>query len=238
MGDAPPTTDHDRTERLNQTLEDLQDSFQEMVQGFNDRIVTLHQEMIGPVAAIDSVSTTDVSPVWLELTSRAPLAPNYGAGFTMPHDLHVAAITQEAPTLSPATEPSPPRLLEINDSDANNVESTPPATYATVAAARNARRRDIRTPTLTLLTLPPHVESHATAPGRLLSLHPATHPTSQTCHAATSYATQPTSHPTSQTHHAAMSHATILDLPRHSATSLARLQNLHQTEELYLSDHY
>jgi hypothetical protein len=42
MGDAPPAeTELDRTDRLNQTLEDLHDSFQEMVQGFNDRIVTL-----------------------------------------------------------------------------------------------------------------------------------------------------------------------------------------------------
>ena len=64
MGNAPPAeTELDRTDRLNQTLEDLHDSFQEMVQGFHDRIVTLRQEMISPVAAIDSVSTTDVSTV-------------------------------------------------------------------------------------------------------------------------------------------------------------------------------
>jgi hypothetical protein len=240
MGDAPPTTDHDRTQCLNQTLEDLQDSFHKMVQGFNDRIVTLCQEMISPVAAIDSVSTTDVSPVWLEPAPRVPLAPNRGAGFTMPHDLHVAAVTQEAPTLSPATEPSPPRLFEINDSDPDNDESTLPATYAMVAAARNARRREILTPTSTLSTLPRHIESHAMTPGRLPSLCPATHPTSQTRHATTSHATQPTSHPTSQTRHAATSHATLSDLPRHSATSLAPTKSppLSLTEELYLSDYY
>jgi hypothetical protein len=79
MGDAPPAeTELDRTDRLNQTLEDLHASFQEMVQGFNDRIVTLRQEMISPVAAIDSVSTTDVSMVWPDRdpTPHVPIAPN------------------------------------------------------------------------------------------------------------------------------------------------------------------
>jgi hypothetical protein len=54
-----------------------------MVQGFTNRIVTLRQEMIKPVAAIGSVSTTVVSPVWLEPTPHVPLAPNHGAGFTI-----------------------------------------------------------------------------------------------------------------------------------------------------------
>jgi hypothetical protein len=97
---APPptTTDHDHVKRLNQTLKDIQDSFHEIVQGFNECIVTLGQEMISPVAALDSVSTTSLLPVWLKPTPRVPLAPNRGAGFTMPRDLHVAAVTQDAPS--------------------------------------------------------------------------------------------------------------------------------------------
>ena len=170
MGDAPPAeTELDRTDRLNQTLEDLHASFQEMVQGFNDRIVTLRQEMISPVAAIDSVSTTDVSTVWPDRPGL--LAPNRGAGFTMPRDLHVAAITQDHPSAS--TEPSPPRLFDLDDASAST--STPPVTYAEVTAARNARRREILTPAPTLSTLPHHVESLATAPGRLQSILPTSH---------------------------------------------------------------
>ena len=169
MDETPPRTETDleRNERLNQTFESLQASIHTMVQGFEEQIVTLPREMIRPLVTTTSVSSTDASPVWLDpAPPRAPLAPNRGAGFTIPtRDMHVAAVTQNQDPLLPSIFGS-----DDPDDDVSGSVSPPtnPTTTFAAVTARIARRREILTPSLTPSTLPRQFESHATVRGRLL----------------------------------------------------------------------